>query len=227
MWGQDWGTMIWGGNASAVPVLSPLGLLTLTALLVAMLWGVHQRRLTRSAALLALLVAIAVPLVAMAAVSLPHIFINGTVADADEVNENFDTIVEDFARYHLVLTGASAGNSTPIPDAVITQLCRDDDGCTYSVLSKDRNAVGDFPVAFKRAGFWVNSVNGRWIEKGDGQSGTDANGIPEDLTFSGDCRVSDGEYVGFTGTDSVAGFNFVVWSGPTNPNRECHLTITD
>ena len=218
--------MIWGGNASAVPVLSPLGLLTLTALLVAMVWGVHQRRLTRSAALLALLVAIAVPLVAMAAVSLPHIFINGTVADADEVNENFDTIVEDFARYHLVLTSASARNSTPIPDAVISRLCRDDNGCTYTVLSKDANELGDFPV-MTQGWLGLNSVNGRYAWY-NGSPTADADGEVTNLgDFSPECRFGDGEYVGSVGSDVVPGFNFVLMSGPPNPNRECHLTITD
>ncbi len=162
----------------------------------------------------------------MAAVSLPHIFINGTVADADEVNENFDTIVEDFARYHLVLTGASAGNSTPIPGAVISQLCRDGDGCAFTVLSRDANGLGDFPD--RSEGFlYVNSVNDRYVWT-NGPGTTDGDSVVTAISDAGlDCRFTDGEYVGFVGTDFVPGFNFVVWSGPTNPNRECHLTLTD
>lgn len=88
MWLQDWGSMLWGG--AAVPVLGPLGLLLLGALLggAAVLYPRVASRATTTLTVLAIAV---VPLIALA-VSLPHSFVNGTVADADEVNANFEAL---------------------------------------------------------------------------------------------------------------------------------------
>lgn len=110
------------GARVPVPVLGPPGLLFLAGLLIGVVWRTHRRGLRTSVAVAGALLAVAVPFVALAALTLPHSFSNGTIADADEVNENLESIVEDFARYHLTVTAATAGTSTPVPDAVITQL---------------------------------------------------------------------------------------------------------
>lgn len=90
MWQESWGEMIWGAG-SGVPLLGPSGLVAL-ALGVALagallLWRGH--RWGAGVALLALL--LTAPAVALA-LTLPHTFANGTVADADEVNENFAAV---------------------------------------------------------------------------------------------------------------------------------------
>lgn len=92
MWGlADWGSMVWGGGAP-VPLLGPIGLVSLVAsFLVGMHWSV--RRTGRGRVLrLGVLGLVALPLSAAVAVTLPHAFTNGTVADATEVNANFATL---------------------------------------------------------------------------------------------------------------------------------------
>ena len=93
MWGTgDWSEMLWGGM-SAVPGMSPRGLLILAALLVG-LGVVMQRRHAPQWAMWTLGVAVVlIPLAAYAgSISIPNTFINGTVADADEVNANFSAV---------------------------------------------------------------------------------------------------------------------------------------
>ena len=89
MWSEMWGTMVWG--SVSVPLLGPLGLLVLGALLgtTATVLGRTRPWVARAAASLGIVV---VPLVAIAA-SVPNTFVNGTVADADEVNANFSALV--------------------------------------------------------------------------------------------------------------------------------------
>ena len=88
-WGdQSWGTMIWG--ASPVPLLGIFGLMALAiSLAVSSGWAL-RRKSTRVALVL---VMAAVPLgVAASTLSAPHVFVNGTIADASEVNENFSAV---------------------------------------------------------------------------------------------------------------------------------------
>jgi hypothetical protein len=87
-WGENWGVMIWG-ESLAVPMLGVPALLVLGALLGATAtWFLRKRR--PGLASFVALVVLAVPLVVMAGpVSIPYGFVNGTVADADEVNANF------------------------------------------------------------------------------------------------------------------------------------------
>ena len=98
-WGENWGEMVWGASAppAAVPMTGWAGLfLLLTVLLVTALWKMkrmpHQVGLTLSVFLL-------VPVLIA-----PHIstwsgtnwytFINGEVADANEVNGNFEALAD-------------------------------------------------------------------------------------------------------------------------------------
>ena len=90
MWGSEsWGEMTWGGVA--VPSL-PLGMLILLLAGCFLAGGYFlrpERRNRRSYLVAALLVAI--PL-SVGAVTLPHVFVNGSIADANEVNANFAAI---------------------------------------------------------------------------------------------------------------------------------------
>jgi hypothetical protein len=92
MWGANWGAFVWGGRA--VPALSCLS----EVLFVLFVLGVGYqlgRRAKESRWLQwvpALLVGV-VPIVARAAAfTLPFNFVNGTVADATQVNANFSTL---------------------------------------------------------------------------------------------------------------------------------------
>jgi hypothetical protein len=92
-WGENWGEMTWGVTSTPVPMLDGWGLLLLSAgLLAVATLTIAKRRGARMT--LVILVSLAVPLAAYAAtISLPNIFSNGTTADANEVNANFDTLV--------------------------------------------------------------------------------------------------------------------------------------
>jgi hypothetical protein len=91
MWGQAWGTMIWG-TAPPVPAMGTLSLVLLGGLLA--LVARHAIRRGASARGTALLAAVATVGVAWSALAqsggmLPFTFSNGTVADATQVNANF------------------------------------------------------------------------------------------------------------------------------------------
>ena len=90
MWGsENWGEMVWGGVA--VPSL-PLGMLLLLMCCCFLAGGYFlrpQRRGPRSYLVAALLIAI--PL-SVGALTLPYTFVNGSIADATEVNANFAAI---------------------------------------------------------------------------------------------------------------------------------------
>ena len=88
-WGESWGSMVWGATVAAVPTMGWLGGGLLVALLVVTgLW--RMKRVSRQVGL-TLSLFILVPLLIA-----PHIttwngltwytFINGEVANADEVN---------------------------------------------------------------------------------------------------------------------------------------------
>ena len=92
-WGENWGEMTWGVTSIPVPMLNGWGLLLLSvALLAVASLTISKRRRARMT--LVMLVALALPLAAYAAtISLPNTFVNGTPANANEVNANFDTLV--------------------------------------------------------------------------------------------------------------------------------------
>ena len=93
MWGVgSWGTMLWGVEALTVPLASPLGWMVLGSLLTIVGWVVLRRSGTRAASTLAALVVL-VPLTAWAGSVGPlQGFVNGTIADAIHVNENFAAV---------------------------------------------------------------------------------------------------------------------------------------
>ena len=87
-WGESWGSMVWGAVA-AVPSLGLAGGVLLVLLLVGLSWW---RKPGRAGALLGLLLAFGLAPVSEAQVSVPNTFVNGTLADADQVNANFDAV---------------------------------------------------------------------------------------------------------------------------------------
>lgn len=82
-WGDPWGSMVWGFSLPSVPTVGGAGLIVMALLLFAL--GAVAQRL-RAARYAAVILVLLVPLMALA---VPNVFENGTVADADEVNENF------------------------------------------------------------------------------------------------------------------------------------------
>lgn len=94
-WGDIWGEMLWGGlETPFVPALPPGFEWALALLLLAAALGARRAR-PRTAALL-LTLALVPGLARAAMVVIPHKMVNGTVADAVEVNENFDALATAF-----------------------------------------------------------------------------------------------------------------------------------
>ena len=90
-WGEPWGTMIWGLPV-AVPTLPGVGLIVLALLFSgSAAWLLRKRR--GLVGLPVLVVLLSIPLVVAAGtVTVPNTFVNGTPADADQVNANFDAV---------------------------------------------------------------------------------------------------------------------------------------
>ena len=82
MWGQSWGTMIWGSSIQ-VPTMGPLGWSLLIAALVAASWAVHRRPLSKAKTTLALSVLAVAPIVAVAQVAQADDLAGGAVTGAD------------------------------------------------------------------------------------------------------------------------------------------------
>jgi hypothetical protein len=90
MWGTgEWGALVWG--APAVPGLSlgTLLLLMLGCFLAGGWLSRPGRRGPRGTAVAALLILLPI---SVGALTLPHLFENGTIADATQVNANFEAI---------------------------------------------------------------------------------------------------------------------------------------
>jgi hypothetical protein len=95
MWGTArWGEFVWGSFVPGVPSLTPLGIVALVALLGTLGWLARRRGALPLTTALALALVVVVPWVVHAAqIMIPHVFQNGTIADAAQVNENFDSLV--------------------------------------------------------------------------------------------------------------------------------------
>ena len=87
-WGENWGTMVWGATVAAVPTMGWLG----GGLLVGLFASLGIRRIRRVSTGLVLLLALAYAPIAEAQVSVPNTLTNGSVADADAMNENFEAL---------------------------------------------------------------------------------------------------------------------------------------
>ena len=93
MWGENWGEMIWGSASSASAVQVPLGPWSLILLgFMLGLCAVYASR-NRKARMFTLTIVLLVPLVSTIAATLPHTFSNGTPANADQVNANFEALL--------------------------------------------------------------------------------------------------------------------------------------
>ena len=137
MWGEKWGEMIWGNPNAIIPVAIPidgvwlfiLGIIIGASASAIMARGNNWARLTSLSIILLL------PVVAVFAVNLPHTFTNGTVADADEVNANFEALANNSNSntYKVSIptsTIPSDERYTALDSGRLSNLCADDDGCS-------------------------------------------------------------------------------------------------
>lgn len=89
MWGQAWGTMIWTKAPSHVPAMGFWGLVALGAAMLFVGYTFLKRGVRPGAIGLTVLVLAFVLPISGALAALPFTFANGTVADANQVNANF------------------------------------------------------------------------------------------------------------------------------------------
>jgi len=117
-WGENWGTMRWGQSV-AVPTLTGVGLIVLALAFSAIAaWTLRKRR-----GIVGLPVLLSVPLVVVAGtVPVPNRFANGTPADANQMNANFDalkTAVDDNDSRIITLQSTTALKGDPGPQGPI------------------------------------------------------------------------------------------------------------
>jgi len=89
-WGENWGTMVWG-SVAAVPTMGKLGVLVLAL----GIGGFAARAIKRGRAAASLFViGLVLPMVSPSAnaQTVPNTFSYGSVADADQVNANFEAL---------------------------------------------------------------------------------------------------------------------------------------
>jgi hypothetical protein len=112
MWGLDnWGVMPWGSPVP-IPLMSPGGLVLLVAIMLAIGVLVKRGRGPRWATWTLSAVLLLIPIAAYAgSISIPNTFTNGTTADADEVNENFDALAVESNDQDSRLTTLEAAPS--------------------------------------------------------------------------------------------------------------------
>lgn len=126
-WGDEaWGEMLWTQIVS-VPALGWSALL-IAALCVstAGAWALRKRR--PGLALPLLLVLVVLPLtVAAATINVPHIFSNGTVADANEINQNFGVLVTESNAQDIRLSSVESSVVHTHPGSDITSQVGDAD----------------------------------------------------------------------------------------------------
>jgi len=115
MWGQTWGSMIWG-NSAVVPA-GPAWSMVLLAGCFTLIGVLFAKRRNRTAMLI--LVAVGIPLSARA-LGLPYTFTNGTTADAVQVNANFEALraaatqnAQAVQEIRISSTALTAGNGLP------------------------------------------------------------------------------------------------------------------
>ena len=125
-WGENWGTLTWGAAIAAVPTMGKLGVLVLALGLGGLAARFIQR--SRSAASL-LVIGLVLPMGSPVAnadtVSVPNTFVNGTSADADQMNANFDAVEAAVNANASAITGAQSTASGAVSDAAAAQSTAD------------------------------------------------------------------------------------------------------
>jgi hypothetical protein len=114
MWEQLWGSMTWG--VIAVPTMGLIGMTLLVGALLGAAAVLYHKNLTKGAMTCAVLATVIGPLTGIAGqVTLPHSFTNGTKADAEEVNSNFDSLRDAFNATSGRLGPLASWNEGPLP----------------------------------------------------------------------------------------------------------------
>lgn len=165
----------------------------------------------------------------------------GTIISRGRYQRDADaeTTYELSPRYHLSLTGPKyAGSTRQIPQQTIIDLCGDQDGCQFrlGMTRWDNDAETE---AASITGLLYYASDGHWrtsmllqvgkVPKNGEATGVDGNRITEHVANAWDtCYFTDAPYLNGTGMrDEDRSMYLLVWTGYTNANRTCELTLID
>lgn len=114
----------------------------------------------------------------------------------------------ELQRLIVEATPASVGIVVPIDNAALSAICRDDDGCSYTISMVNWDGTGNIT---SRAGhfFWSTTTNA-WRLENDA-AGTDANNVLEE-TSAWDCYFGDSNFATDTNNgriDNGGGFGLL------------------
>lgn len=136
---------------------------------------------------------------------------------------------------------STSPDTVPVDDAILTDFCQDEDGCSVWLYMRDWNP-GSAPGLLAGSGPFRMSlaapVNNRreWqifnenpTGLGAGTLGTDNdNAVTHALNIYNDCFLTDGEYINGQGSDGNPGFGLLNWHTTyTSVNMTCVLILED
>lgn len=131
-------------------------------------------------------------------------------------------------RYMWELTPAvPIGTSIAIPQAIINDLCGDEDGCNVTITMT--NWIGGYTESASRSTQLFYSIaNGRWRIPSD-ISGIDGNNATDHiLSLFETYFFTDAAYINFSSTDNAIGLNFLHWNGAGySPSATGRLILED
>ncbi|MGB3006026.1 MAG: hypothetical protein WBC06_05940 [Chitinophagaceae bacterium] len=105
------------------------------------------------------------------------------------------------------------GSSIPIPQAIVDDLCADDDGCKVTITMTNWAAGMTQSASVSTSLFYTNAAGGRKWRTSNDLEGTDGdNGVQHVLTLFNTFYFTDAVYTGSIGSDAVVGLNFMRWN---------------
>lgn len=173
------------------------------------------------------------------------------VGDSNGGQNNRSLVPVSLRRYIVEAPDNGASPDTvALDDAILTQLCADEDGCTFTLGMRNWEptrptdakamlaSVGparfsmSLTVQGKRWWSSRNWTGGAGVSNpADSSVASDAqdgDGAIQHIARAWDCYFTDGEYVNGTGGDSQLGFGLLNWhSQYTSVNMSCVLIIED
>ena len=143
-------------------------------------------------------------------------------------------------RYHLTLTGPNyAGRTRQIPHPVIVDLCGDQDGCQFRLGMTKWSNDTETETASITGLFYYSKDDGHWrtsmlaqvgkVAKNSEAAGVDGNRILDHVVNAWDtCYFTDSPYYNNAPMrDEERAMYLLIWTGYTNANRTCELTLID
>jgi hypothetical protein len=140
----------------------------------------------------------------------------------------------DIRRYVVEAPdNGSSPDTVPISNTIVTNFCRDEDGCWVSLYMRNHDGHDVMAGVTARHLSLGPVVNNRqyWDMRDSASNfsvGTDNDGaVGHLLNIYNACYLTDGEYVNAASSDNVRGFGLLNWYGAWDGNMTCVLIIED